>query len=187
MRDFRAVPDRGLAMRIELDKLQGDGLRFAHNYEADEIVLDEEHARIVKPTQIEGRIERKASEYILRGKITAGAQVDCDRCLKAVDVPVEQNFEVAYVPQSEYASSETAELHAEDMDQSVFSENSIDLDELVREQIMLSMPLRALCNEECKGLCPVCGADRNVEDCGCESKEIDPRWAALAALKEDQD
>jgi uncharacterized protein len=174
-------------MRIEVDKLEKSGNFFAHVYEPEEIVLDEEHARIIEPPQVEGSITRKGSEYTLRGKVTARAQVDCDRCLKAVDVPVESEFEAAYVPQVEYALSETAELHAEDMAQSVFSENAIDVDELVREQIMLSLPSRALCGEECKGLCPVCGGDRNLEDCGCQTKEVDPRWAALAALKKDQD
>jgi len=174
-------------LRIELDKLQEDRGRFAHRYEADEIVLDEEHMRIVGSPQVEGNVTRNGLEYILRGKITARAELDCDRCLKSVDVPVESDFEVAYLPQSEYASTGRAELHAEDMAQSVFSDNAIDLDELVREQIMLNLPTRALCNEECKGLCPVCGADRNANGCDCEAKEIDTRWAALAALKKDQD
>jgi len=173
-------------MRIELDKLEGGEGRFEHRYEPGEIVLDEEHARLTEPPQVEGLIARKGSEYVLSGKVTARAKVDCDRCLKALDIPVETEFSVEYVPEQEYESSEVAELHDEDLSQSVFRENRIDLDELVREQILLALPTRALCTDECKGLCPVCGADRNVEDCGCESKEIDPRWSALAALKKDQ-
>lgn len=174
-------------MRIELDKLQADGLRFAHNYEPDEIVLDEEHARLTEAPQVEGSVRRKAAEYVVKGRVTARAEVDCDRCLNAVPVPVESDFEVTYVPQAEYAASARAELQDEDMRQSVYGGDEIDLDELVREQIMLNLPTRALCNEECKGLCPVCGADRNVEDCACEREGIDPRWAQLAALKKAKD
>ena len=60
---------------------------------------------------------------------------------------------------------------------------TIDIDELVREQVLLAVPERSLCQEDCKGLCPTCGADRNLKECGCESVEADPRWAALKNLR----
>ena len=64
-----------------------------------------------------------------------------------------------------------------------FEGDSIDLDELVREQILLALPTRHLCREDCKGLCQKCGADLNAGDCSCEQGETDPRWAALADFK----
>ena len=169
-------------MRIELDKLEETGGAFAHAYEPEEILLDDEHARIVEPPQISGRVSREGNEVRLRGRIKTRAEVDCDRCLKAVAVPLETDFDVTYIPAADYVAGEAAELEAEDLDQSVFEDGAIDVDELVREQVLLALPARALCVEECKGLCPVCGADKNTDQCSCETAEIDPRWAALSKL-----
>lgn len=173
-------------MRIELDKLEGKSSAFAHTYEAGEIVLDEESARLTEAPQINGRLSRSGHEVRLQGTITARAEVDCDRCLKALSVPVATDFDLTYVPASDYYSGEAAELQEEDLALSVFDGEAIDLDELVREQVLLAMPPRMLCTEECKGLCPVCGEDRNAQECSCETREIDPRWAGLASLRGDE-
>jgi uncharacterized protein len=172
-------------MRIELDKLEGKSSALAHNYEAGELVLDEEFARLTEAPQINGRITRSGHEVRLQGTITARAEVDCDRCLKSVSFPVETEFDVNYVPATTYYGDATAELKEDDLSLSVFDGEAIDVDELVREQVLLAMPPRVLCTEQCKGLCPICGADKNQNDCACQSSEIDPRWAGLSSLKQD--
>jgi uncharacterized protein len=173
-------------MRIELDKLEETGNAFAHSYEPEEIVLDEEHVRLTSPPEVEARVHRSGREVRLRGRLGARAEVDCDRCLKTVAIPVETSFDVAYVPVEDYTSSEVAELQEEDLSLSVFDGETIDVDELVREQLLLALPARALCGEECKGLCPTCGADRNTNPCDCQSAEIDPRWSGLKAVMGDK-
>jgi uncharacterized protein len=171
-------------MRIELDKLDETGGRFAHAYEPEELVLDDEHVRLTEAPEVSGRAALTGRQVRLRGSITARAEIDCDRCLKAVDIPVETRFDVTYVPAADYrAETEAAELQEEDLSLSVFDGAAIDVDELVREQLLLALPTRALCREECHGLCPVCGADRNKEACACEAKEVDPRWSALKDLR----
>lgn len=169
-------------MRIELEKLEETGNAFAHRYEPEEIVLDEEHVRLTHPPEVEGRVHRSGREVHLRGKLNARAEVDCDRCLKTVALPVETNFDAAYVTVEDYARSEAAELQEEDLSLSVFDGETIDVDELVREQLLLALPARALCGEQCQGLCQACGADRNTNPCDCHSTEIDPRWAGLKNL-----
>lgn len=169
-------------MRIELEKLERTGNSFAHIYEPEEIVLDEENARLIAPPEVTGRVEKSGREVRLRGKITARAEVDCDRCLKAVAAPIETEFDVTYVPEEDYTSSAAAELQEEDLSLSVFDGETIDVDELVREQVLLALPARVLCGDDCKGFCPACGIDRNTNSCDCESSEIDPRWAALKAV-----
>lgn len=170
-------------MRIELDKLEAASNRFQHVYEPEEIILDEEHARLTRQPEIQGSASRKGNEVRLRGTITASAEVDCDRCLNAVTIPVEAEFDVTYVPVEDYRSNAPAELQEDDLSLAVFDGEAIDVDELVREQLLLALPARALCREECKGLCPTCGADRNTDGlCACEQKEIDPRWAGLEKL-----
>ena len=83
---------------------------------------------------------------------------------------------------SEYESSGVAELTEAEMSVSVFDGQAIDVDEMVKEQILLAVPTRMLCREDCKGICPECGTDLNVGECKCVKDDIDPRWAALKNL-----
>ncbi|HEY0386746.1 MAG TPA: DUF177 domain-containing protein [Pyrinomonadaceae bacterium] len=170
-------------MRIEVDELAGGAKPFAHTYEPEELILDEERARLIEAPQVRGSASLSGNEVHLRGQVTARAEVDCDRCLKAIEAPIETEFDVTYIPASAYAAHETAELQEADLLLSVYEGDEIDVDEIVREQILLALPARALCREECKGLCPVCGSDRNLNGCECEEKETDPRWSALKDLR----
>jgi uncharacterized protein len=166
-------------MRIELDKLEGNSGSFAHVYEPEELMLDEEHVRLLEPPEVRGRVNRRSHEVQLRGSIRARAEVDCDRCLQSVEIPIETSFDVKYISSDDYRATETVELQEEDLSVAVFDDATIDIDELVREQLLLALPSRALCGAECKGLCPVCGANKNSQDCACETTEIDPRWSGL--------
>jgi uncharacterized protein len=171
-------------MRIEVENLTEAGEPFAHTYAPGGLELDSESASLSAEARVAGRASRRGEEIRVRGKIEAGVEVACDRCLAPVAVPLEVEFETAFIPQARAAAAaENVELHAEDMGLDAFEGDAIDLDELVREQILLALPTRHLCGEECKGLCPACGADLNAGRCGCEQKETDPRWAALADLK----
>lgn len=174
-------------MRIEVDKIVEIGGGFAHAYAPEEIALDDEHARLTSPTEMRARIKRHGERVELRGHLSARAEVECDRCLKTINLPVETNFEAVYVPAASINCDnavEEAELQIEDLNVSTFDGETIDVDELVREQILLSLPVRALCAEDCQGLCPTCGADKNIDTpCNCAQTEIDPRWAALKDLQ----
>lgn len=172
-------------MRIEVDKIGKAGGDFAHTYAPEELVLNDEAVRLTGAPEIRARIKRRGERIDLRGHIRARAEVDCDRCLKVVDVPVETDFDAAFVPATMNADvDKEAELRDEDLDVSVFDGETIDVDELVREQILLALPLHALCADDCKGLCPTCGTNKNTDaSCGCEQKEIDPRWTVLKDLR----
>jgi uncharacterized protein len=179
----RDISHNGCVMRIELDKLGKNGSAFAHAYQPEELAIDEEGVRLVRPPALKARIDRDGDQVRLKGSITAEAEVECDRCLKPIRIPVDAEFDVGYVPVTDYSADETPELHEEDLNVSVFDEEMIDIDDLAREQVLLAMPLRSLCREDCKGLCPVCGINKNVQACQCESTEVDPRWAALKDLR----
>ena len=169
-------------MRFEVEKLSAEGTLFQHEYAPEEIRLEE--ARLLAPVAVRGRVWRKGREVLLRGDLAARVEVHCDRCLREFETQFEVKIDVAYVPEEDDAMDENLELRAEDMGQSVFNDGFVDLDELVREQLLLAFPLQRLCREECRGFCTRCGADLNVEECRCSSSETDPRWAALAAWKE---
>jgi uncharacterized protein len=169
-------------MRIELVNLEHGRADFAHVYQPEELGSFDERVRLVAPVKVEGKVRLARPEVFVNGHFETRAQVECDRCLKQVELPVDADFDLQYITGAEYESSATAELTEEVMSVSVFDGDVIDVDEIVKEQILLAVPTRMLCQPDCKGICPVCGIDNNLSDCECETKEVDPRWAALKNL-----
>ena len=174
-------------MRIEVEDLTEAGQPFSQVYAPGEVELGEEGARVAGETQVSGRASRKGEEVRLRGQIRTEVELACDRCLAPRAAPLEVEFDTSFIPQAAAAvQTENVELLPEHLILAVYEGDSVDLDELVREQIVLALPTRNLCREDCKGLCPRCGADLNAEQCSCDTTEVDPRWAALADLKNNQ-
>lgn len=182
-------------MRIELVNLEHGRGDFSHVYQPDELgsfdkregaidqraALDERVA-VVGPATVNGTVRVAGGEVFVNGHIRTRAAVECDRCLKQVELPVDADFELEYVTGQTYASTAAAELTENDLSVSVFDGETIDVDEIVKEQILLAVPTRTLCRPDCKGICPECGIDKNTGDCDCETKDVDPRWAALKNL-----
>jgi uncharacterized protein len=121
-----------------------------------------------------------------RGELT----VACSRCVGPVKLVIDEKLRVTFMPSSEIpdddaepaGDDEGAEVAEEDLDVFPFDGERIDLEPLFREQFVLTIPYAPLCREDCKGLCPQCGIDRNTATCTCEPP-IDPRLAALKGLK----
>ena len=170
-------------MRIKLENLEGGKGAFAHVYNPDELNPVDERVKLTTPATVNGKIRLAGNEVFVNGHVDTRAQVECDRCLKPIELPVNADFELEYITGSEYETSAAAELTEAEMSVSVFNGDAIDVDEIVKEQILLAVPTRMLCREDCKGICPQCGVDRNTGECSCETKEIDPRWTALKNLK----
>jgi uncharacterized protein len=171
-------------MQIEIEQLTEAGWPFTHNYTPAELALEDELIRLVKDTQVVGRASRKRQRVHVRGRIETELEIACDRCLAPLTMPVQAEFDVSYDPPGTEDVIDNAEMQAEDLETTIYTGESLDLDELVREQILLAVPTRNLCREVCQGLCPTCGVNLNTQTCACEQTEIDPRWAGLAALKE---
>ncbi len=170
-------------MRIEVDKVQAAGTRIVKRYAPDELALDDEVGQLTTPAEVSGCAFRSGNQIRVQGDVKTNVKVRCDRCLNLVTVPVDTRFDVAYIPAADDVSDENLELQEEDLDFSVFEDGAIVLDELVREQVLLALPSRLLCREECKGLCPTCGVDLNADACSCGTREIDPRWSGLKDLR----
>jgi uncharacterized protein len=170
-------------MRIELENLEGGKGDFAHVYDPDELNPVDERVKLAAPATVNGKIRLAGNEVFVNGHVDTRTQVECDRCLKPIELPVNADFELEYISGSEYESSAVAELTEAEMSVSVFDGDAIDVDEIVKEQILLAVPTRMLCREDCKGICPQCGTDMNTGECNCVTEDIDPRWAALKNLK----
>ena len=171
-------------MRIELDKLERRKGDFAHVYQPDELNPIDERVKLTEPAAVSGKVRLAGNEVFVSGHIETRAQVECDRCLQPVELPVSADFALEYISGADYESSAVAELTEDELSVSVFDGETIDVDEIVKEQILLTVPTRMLCREDCKGICPECGTDRNTGECNCVTNDIDPRWAALKNLTE---
>src|ERR1041384_3010014 len=169
-------------MRIELENLEGGKGDFAHVYQPDDLNPVDERVSVTQPATVSGKVRLAVNEFFVNGHVEARAQVECDRCLQPVETPVNADFALEYISGSEYESSGVAELTEAEMSVSVFDGQVIDVDEIVKEQILLAVPTRMLCREDCKGICSECGTDRNTGDCNCSTDDTDPRWAALKKL-----
>jgi uncharacterized protein len=169
-------------MRIEVESLTERGKPFDLTYAQGELSLEDEHARLAADARVWGRADRRRDEVRVRGEIQTAVELLCDRCLAPAPVPVNVEFAALFGRPDEEAA-EAKELRDEDLDFSAYEGDAIDLDAVVREQILLALPLRQLCRDECKGLCPACGADLNTQPCECPPGDTDPRWAALKELK----
>jgi uncharacterized protein len=170
-------------VRIELENLEGRKGDFAHVYQPDELNPVDERVRLTAPAAVTGKVRLSGNEVFVSGHVDTRAQVECDRCLQPVEAPVSADFTLEYITGSEYESSEVAELTEAEMSVAVFDGEGLDIDEIVKEQILLAVPTRMLCREDCKGICPECGIDRNTGECSCGADNIDPRWAALKNFK----
>jgi uncharacterized protein len=170
-------------MRIELENLEGGKSEFAHVYQPEDINPVDERISLTEPATVTGKVRLTGNEVFVNGHVETRARVECDRCLQPVETPVDADFELEYITGSEYESGNVAELTEAEMSVAVFDGKVIDVDEIVKEQVVLAVPTRMLCREDCKGICPECGTDRNTGDCSCTTEDIDPRWAALKNLK----
>ena len=138
--------------------------------------------RVATPPTISGKVRRDGNRAHVKGRVTGAVQVECDRCLTLIEFPVDSKFRLEYVTPEDYQAQQVIELTEDDLDLSIFDGEAIDIDELVTEELLLAVPDHVLCKNDCKGICPVCGADRNAVECSCERVETDPRWAGLKEL-----
>lgn len=127
-------------------------------------------------------IERRAREVVVTGGFEATARQSCSRCLEPVAAHVEPQMDLHLVP-SPRARHEEAELSLDDLEVDFYQGDLLDVGGLVRGETHLALPMKPLCRPDCRGLCPVCGGNRNVSPCACERRAVDPRLAPLEALR----
>jgi uncharacterized protein len=115
------------------------------------------------------------------GNLEATVVSNCCRCLEATNFPIKSTFRYTFVPAQNRLMEE--ELSPEDLEYGFYQDDVIDLDGLIFEQIVLQIPIKVLCVDTCKGLCPHCGININMASCGCHAEFIDERLAVLKKIK----
>jgi uncharacterized protein len=118
----------------------------------------------------------------LRAAYKGQFEVLCARCVEPVPVPMSGDFDLIFRPQAADAESGERAITVDETEIGYYEESGLLLEDVVREQVLLSLPGRTLCTPDCKGLCPNCGQNLNSAPCGCDKTSVDPRWNALAGL-----
>lgn len=170
-------------MIIDLNALGSRSKSVDLDIASNEIDLELEIVRAVLPIHLSCEIDRSDFRTNVSGKIAGEFEIDCTRCLEAVKVPLGFAFDVEFVDAEHFGSSGEHEIDSKDLTADALPGEQLDLSELVREQILLNLPEQVFCKDDCKGLCEICGTNRNLKDCNCNEKEVDPRWSALKDLK----
>ena len=124
----------------------------------------------------------------VEGSISTAVRLDCGRCLQSFEMPLESKFALTYIekdpaPEKNGSSDDEIELNAEDMGLIHYQGEEINLEKEIQEQVVLALPLKALCKQDCKGLCPRCGADLNTTACDCDRSSSGGKFDALKNLK----
>jgi len=119
----------------------------------------------------------------LRGRFAGNFEVPCARCVEPVHIPLAADYDLIFRPAGADSDAPERSITAPETEIGYYQEDSLLLEDVLREQVLLALPVRTLCKPDCKGLCPRCGANRNNQTCQCEEVPADPRWEALAGLR----
>jgi uncharacterized protein len=178
-------------MFIEIKELELHPVDFREEFSPDAIDLGED-VRQRTPLRAEGRAdlveERHGKHEVVqdirvRGKLDTELEVACARCLELVRLPVARSFDLLYRPLGTDAGHKELSVTVAEAEIGYYQGGGLLLEDTLREQVLLAIPLKAICREDCKGLCPHCGKNLNEGACACSDEVEDPRWAALKDIR----
>ena len=178
-------------MLIEIHELEGHPIDFDENFLPGRIDLGAElgqrgplHARGRAQLVEEHHGKHKLIKDIrLKGELSASLEMACARCLAPVVQNVEREFDLLYRPLGADAGQQEISFSAAEAEIGYYAGTGLLLEDVLREQVLLALPLKAICRQDCKGLCPQCGADLNLAPCSCQQPVGDPRWSALKEFR----
>jgi uncharacterized protein len=169
-------------LQLEVARLREGTERLERVVQPSVLPPDEDY-RVAEPVVLQAAVTREKDAVQIAGRAATTLELTCSRCAEPFRIPVEAEFDLRYLPIAAAPSGEEeVEVGEEDINTAFYTEGVIDLGALVREQLNLALPMKPLCREDCQGLCPVCGANRNTTSCDCEARWEDPRLAGLRAL-----
>jgi uncharacterized protein len=178
-------------MFIKIKDLELRKLEFDETIQPGIIDLGEDLTQTA-PLRSTGRAEllrdnrggREVVEDIrMVGRFSTEIETHCARCLEAVDNAVAEQFDLVYRPQGVDARGDEASINQAETEIGYYQGEGLLLEDVLKEQILLALPVKQICNAGCKGLCPQCGANLNTESCHCVSTMSDPRWSALEDIR----
>ncbi len=179
-------------MLIRLQDLEVQKQEFQEEFRPGAIDLGSEVAQRT-PIRTSGRAELIEEDHgrkvVIRdirvvGRLATRVEVRCARCLEPVESAVESDFDLLYRPLGADAGRDEMGINQAETEIGYYRGEGLLLEDVLREQVLLATPARTLCREDCKGICPRCGRNRNLEACQCEDRPPHLRWEALKGLRE---
>ena len=171
-------------MRIHLDRDRLEPLLWEES-----LVLEGfEHELVVDLGAVacEGRVDVSDAGFLVAADLSYEVRLECTRCLKPMRVPVASRLELRVVTHgADEAGGDGGEVELDEDDVTVLhlAGEVLETAALVAEQVVLEIPMKPLCDPDCRGICPECGADRNEEPECCDGPAPDPRWAGLGEIR----
>jgi uncharacterized protein len=174
---------------LSIKQLEVRKIQFCEDFSPGKIDFLDDSVRQSGIMHSEGEAEllsEELGEIRIWGRVQVEMEGNCDRCLEPMHYPLDSTFDLNYRPavlEGEDLPKEAA-INAGETEVSFYEGNGIELAEVLREYILLCLPMQRVCREDCKGICQECGQNRNLGNCHCEAKPVDSRWAALREVKE---
>jgi len=172
-------------LSLNLARIRTSEEHVERDYQPEALSLDGESYRVVAPVKLVFDIHKDKDKFHLVGRVSTELELGCSRCLEPFRVPVDAPFDLRYQPRTKDTSGGEHALGDGDFDTALYDDEQIDLGQLIQEQCYLALPMKPLCMEGCKGLCPSCGTNLNKGTCSCATHWEDPRLEALKALKKE--
>jgi uncharacterized protein len=189
-------------MRVKIEEIRDEGLQVTKQMSLEQLgeALEGSGFRATEALSVAANLRKVSGGVLLQGTFTTRVSTPCKRCLAEAQLELPVSFTLNLIPKSlaraeglvddddeekaDRGSGETGgSFDLEDADEELFDGKVIDLQPIVREQVVLSLPMNAVCKEDCRGLCTQCGQNLNEKQCGCNATFVDPRLAVLKTIK----
>jgi uncharacterized protein len=173
-------------MFLSCKEMERREIRFDEDFPAGAIDFSGEGVDQGSPLHATGSAEMldgADGELRIQGRLTVEMTAQCDRCLGRARFPLDQSFDLFYHPVAEIARDEEVAIDEGETEIGFYEGDGIQLEDVLREQVLLALPMQHVCSEACKGICPVCGRNRNESECDCRGESSDDRWGALRKLE----
>ena len=174
-------------MLLDLNKLHGSREHVERTLSPSALDPQDPEYHVAAPVELAMDVEKADGDaFRVTGHVRTTLELECSRCLEPFAVPVDATFELRYVPHAENTGDGEREIQEDDLTTAYYREGLLDVIELLREQFQLALPMKPLCSEACRGMCPQCGTNLNRTECACRPQWEDPRLAPLKSLLPNQ-
>ncbi|MFL6354674.1 MAG: YceD family protein [Bryobacteraceae bacterium] len=172
-------------MFISLQELQLRTVRFRVDIPPGEIEYGKDitQSSVLHTEGTAQLLNRSLGEIRIQGTLSVSGQALCDRCVEAATFPIDTQFDLVYMPAEEAATASENEIGQAGLEVGYYEGAGLALNDVVREVVLLALPMQLVCAEACKGICPECGENRNQRPCDCHTKPVDDRWSKLKNLR----
>ncbi len=172
-------------MLLSIKEMEVKEVRFDETFPPGEIDFSGSEVTQVAPLHVWGVAEllhNTGGEVRIKGRMTTTVEAVCDRCLGTARYEIDAPLDLYYRPEEDLPNEDEFAIDEGEAEIAYYKEPGLILEEILAEQVQLQLPMQRVCGENCEGICPICGADRNQTPCGCTAAKEDDRWSALGNL-----